>query len=248
MDKSARTGSCVVPRRSTDSRRPVRRLRIRGGRSLRLPCAHHHPVPALRQMRVDCGAVRIGSDGLAEVFERVDGGDAAGLACGVLDGLRRKRERGAAAHVGQGQGAGRLGTDSADDLVDAYPAGRSTALPAGPPWWPRSDPRPRGGRRMSRARMWPCAASTASVTASGRMPEFGFGHCGGLPRTTHRDGERQERFILSHTRSSTEHPARQVLTHASTSLVGGGRGRALVRRFAPSRGRSGAAGCGWRRR
>jgi hypothetical protein len=61
----------------------------------------------------------------------------------------------------------------------------------------------------------------ASVTASGRTPEFGFGHCGGLPRTTHRDGERQERFILSHTRSSAEHPARQILTNASTSLAGG---------------------------
>ncbi|ANZ25032.1 hypothetical protein A4U64_10325 [Rhodococcus sp. WB1] len=73
-------------------------------------------------MRVDRGAVRIGSDGLAEVFERVDGGDAAGLACGVLDGLRRKRERGAAAHVGQGQGAGRIRVDEVVGAVGAQPA------------------------------------------------------------------------------------------------------------------------------
>ncbi len=219
MDKSARTGSCVVPRQSTDSRRPVRRLRIRGGRSLRLPCAHHHPVPALRQMRVDRGAVRIGSDGLAEVFERVDGGDAAGLACGALGGLCRKREHGAAPQVGRARvPAGYASTRSSALSVPSRPkyspSGRTTMVAAkrSPPTWRATDEQ---GPDVA------VRCAPASVTASGRTPEFGFGHCGGLPRTTHRDGERQERFILSHTRSSAEHPARQILTNASTSLAGG---------------------------
>ncbi|MFB9702585.1 hypothetical protein [Rhodococcus aetherivorans] len=80
------------------------------------------------------------------MFERVDGGDAAGLACGVLGGLRRKRERGAAAQVGRTRvPAGYVSTRSSVLSVPSRPkyspSGRTTMVAAkrSPPTWRTTD-------------------------------------------------------------------------------------------------------------